>query len=55
MAKGKRTKSSEEILIDLLIVQCAAAGLRGHQIREVAGVDMNRVSRILKHFKKGTP
>lgn len=49
---AKRTKSTDDILIDLLIVQCAVAGLTGHQIRDVVGVDMNRVSRIMKHFKK---
>jgi transposase-like protein len=49
---AKRTKSTDDILIDLLIVQCAMAGLTGHQIRDVVGVDMNRVSRILKHFKQ---
>ena len=49
----KKSKSTDDILIDLLIVQCAVAGLKGHQIREIVGVDMNRVSRILKHFKKG--
>jgi transposase-like protein len=49
---AKRTKTTDDILIDLLIVQCASVGLTGHQIRDVVGVDMNRVSRIIKYFKK---
>ncbi len=49
---AKKIKTTDDILVDLLIVQCAAAGLKGASIREIAGVDMNRVTRILKHFKK---
>ena len=53
MAKtsGKK-RTMEDILIDLLIVQCAAAGLNRPSIRAIAGVDTNRVARILKHFKQ---
>jgi len=37
---------------DLLIVQLGLAGLAQHQIREIVEVDMHRVNRIVKHFKK---
>lgn len=47
----KKTKTTDDILIDLLIVQCAATGLNRPSIRAIAGVDTNRVARILKHFK----
>jgi hypothetical protein len=35
-----------------MIVQLGALGLSQHQIREIVGVDIYRVTRILKHFKK---
>ncbi|WIG49222.1 MULTISPECIES: hypothetical protein [unclassified Afipia] len=35
-----------------LIVSLALAGLTKHQIREIVGVDMNRVTKTLKFFKK---
>lgn len=54
MAKQKRKKeqTTDDILRDLLIVQLGLAGLTQHQIREIVGVDINRVNRIVKHFKK---
>ena len=54
MTKSKRKKAEtvEDLLRDLLIVQLGLGGLTQHQIREIVGVDINRVSRILKHFKK---
>lgn len=54
MSKVARKKTTDDILIDLLIVQCAAAGLNRPSIRAIAGVDTNRVARILKHFKTET-
>ena len=48
---AKKQRATDDILIDLLIVQCAVAGLKGAQIRAIASVDMNRVTKILKHFK----
>lgn len=51
MAKATTKKTTNDILIDMLIVQCAAAGLNRPSIRAIAGVDTNRVARILKHFK----
>lgn len=50
--KQKKEQTSEDILRDLLIVQLGLAGLTQHQIREIVGVDIHRVNRILKHFKK---
>lgn len=52
MTKTARKRTTDDILIDLLIVQCAAAGLNRPSIRAIAGVDTNRVARILKHFKQ---
>jgi len=55
---GKDNSSSQlgvaEVLRDMLIVQLALAGLTRHQIRETVGVDMNRVTRLVKHIKRGT-
>jgi predicted XRE-type DNA-binding protein len=51
-AKHKKAETVEDILRDLMIVQLGLAGLPQHQIREIVGVDMSRVSRIVKHFKK---
>ena len=50
--KVKKSETSEDLLRDLIIVQLGLAGLGRHQIREIVGVDMNRVTRILQHFKK---
>ena len=43
---------TDELLRDLLIVQLGLAGLTQHQIRGIVGVDIYRVNRIVKHFKK---
>ena len=51
--KASARATSEDILRDMLIVQLALAGLTRHQIRETVGVDMNRVTRLVKHIKKG--
>ena len=51
MSKTARKKTTDDIPIDLLIVQYAAAGLYRPSICAIAGVDTNRVARILKHFK----
>jgi transposase-like protein len=49
----KRTDGNvEELLRSMLITQLAMAGLTQHQIREIVGVDIHRVNRIVKHFKK---
>jgi predicted XRE-type DNA-binding protein len=52
--KGQKGQPMEEILRDMFIAQLATAGLTQHQIREVVGVDIHRVSRIAKYFKKAT-
>lgn len=54
MAKTKSQKenTTDELLRDLLIVQLGLAGLTQHQIREIVGVDIHRVNRIVKYFKK---
>lgn len=55
MANEKQRKeqsATNELLRDLLIVQLGLAGLTQLQIREIVGVDMNRVNRIVKHLKK---
>ena len=53
MANKKRERqATEDLLRDLLIVQLGLAGLTQHQIREIVSVDIHRVNRIVKHFKK---
>jgi hypothetical protein len=53
VTEKKLTESRvEELLQDLIIVQLALAGVPGHEIRKVAGVNMNRVTKILKAIKK---
>jgi transposase-like protein len=54
MARGNSSAQPEaaEVLRDMLIVQLALAGLTRHQIRETVGVDMNRVTRLVKHIKR---
>jgi len=51
-ARTQKQQSVEDLLRDLMIVQLALAGVTQHQIREIVGVDMNRVSRIAKHIRK---
>ena len=51
MAK-KKEQSVEDLLRDLMIIQLGLAGLGQLQIREIVGVDIYRVNRIVKHFKK---
>jgi hypothetical protein len=48
----KNEQTVEDILRDLMIVQLGLAGVGQLQIREIVGVDIHRVSRIVKHFKK---
>ena len=51
-SKQKKSETTEDLLRDLMIVQLGLAGLGQHQIREIVGVDMHRVTRILRHFKQ---
>jgi transposase-like protein len=48
----QKQRSVEDLLQDLIIVQLALAGVGQHQIREIAGVDIHRVSRIAKLITK---
>lgn len=50
--KKRPVQTTEDLLRDILIVQLGLAGLTQHQIREIVGVDMNRVNRIVKHLKQ---
>lgn len=50
MAK-KEKPSTEDLLQDLMIIQLGLAGVSQHQIREIVGVDMHRVTRIVRHLK----
>ena len=52
MKKNPKSNMTDELLRDLIIVQLGLAGLSQPQIRKIVGVDMNRVNRIVKHFKK---
>lgn len=54
MRKGndKTINSTDELLRDLLIVQLGLAGVKQLDIREIVGVDIHRVSRIVKLLKK---
>jgi hypothetical protein len=48
----KKEQTVEDLLRDLMIVQLGLAGVGQLQIREIVGVDIYRVNRIVKHFKK---
>lgn len=50
--RAKSKPTTDDLLRDLLIVNLGVAGLTQHQIREVVGVDIHRVNRIVKHLKK---
>lgn len=50
--KQRQDQSTDDLLRDLLIVQLGLAGLPQANIREIVGVDMHRVNRIVKHFKQ---
>lgn len=61
MAKANRKKSEsvEDLLRDQneliqkqMIIQLGLVGLPQQTIREIVGVDIVRVNRIVKHFKK---
>ncbi len=52
MAKKQKENTTDELLRDILIAQLGSAGLTQHQIREIVEVDIHRVNRIVKYFKK---
>lgn len=47
-----REQTTDDLLRDMLIVQLLLAGIGQHQIRQIVGVDIHRVSRIAKLMKK---
>ncbi len=47
----KSEQTTDDILRDLMIIQLALAGVPGAKIREIVGVSMDRVTRIVKHLK----
>jgi hypothetical protein len=49
----KEFDSSAELLRDLLITELGKAGVPQLEIRKIVGCDIHRVSRIVKHIKKG--
>jgi hypothetical protein len=53
VARAKeRQDGVEDLLRDMMIVQLLLAGIGQHQIRQIVGVDIHRVSRIGKLMKK---
>lgn len=50
--KPVNTNKQVELLQDLLIVELGKLGISQHEIRKIVGVDIRRVSRIVKYFKK---
>jgi len=52
--KQRKEQTTDDLLRGILIVQLGLAGLTQHQIREIVGVDIHHVNRIVKHFKKIT-
>ncbi len=53
MARAKQRQDKvEELLRDMMITQLLLAGIGQHQIRQIVGVDIHRVSRIGKLMKK---
>ena len=52
---AQKPRSVEDLLQDLMIIQLAIAGVGQHQIRQIVGVDIHRVSRIAKLLKRKEP
>jgi hypothetical protein len=48
---AKKLESIESLLKDILIIQCALAGIKKAEARKIVAVDDARVSRIWKHIK----
>lgn len=51
MKNQKNEQTTDDLIRDQMIIQLGLAGLTQHQIREIVGVDIHRVNRIVKHFK----
>ena len=60
MTTAEKTKElSEDLLRELItavrdsqIIHLGLAGVPQHTIREIVGVNMNRVTKVVKHLKK---
>ena len=53
MRKGQKSESERllQVLQDILITQLGRAGIPQLQIREIVGVDVHRVNRIVRYLK----
>jgi hypothetical protein len=49
-ARRRGQEDIPELLLDLTIIQLGIAGVPQQAIRQIAGCDMGRVNRILKHI-----
>lgn len=49
---AKQTPKAEDILRDMFIAQLGLAGVPQGQIRQIVGVDIVRVNRIVKLLRK---
>jgi len=49
--KYKKSKTTEELLVDLLIIELAKAGIPQLEVQKILGVDIYRINRIAKYFK----
>jgi len=54
MPTSRNQKEPVELLENLLIVELAKAGVSQAAIRQVVGVDMARVNKIARFFKRKT-
>lgn len=50
--KTKDTDKCIELLQDLLILELGKEKIPQHEIRNIVGVDIHKVNRILKHLKR---
>jgi len=50
-SKPKKYRTTEDLLLDLLIVELAKAGVKQLEIQKILGVDIYRINRIAKYFK----
>jgi hypothetical protein len=45
--------TTDDLLRDLIIVQLGLVGVPGQTIRKIVGCKMNKVTRIVRHLRKG--
>lgn len=48
---AKELRAIRTVIEDLLILECARAGMTNASVRAVAKLDNNRISRIARHVK----